>query len=292
MKNPIRCFKKLRIHPLLVPFVISFCLTGRGRIFFALFSFVTIHECCHCLVAKRFGGTVSSFAITPIGERATLQGTVDLSYGKRQLILLAGPFSNIIFLFLFFLLGQYKDCFLEYGRLNLILAVFNLLPILPLDGGRIFHYYLGERIGYLKAAKIMVKTSRYFGYCLILFGIIEAILSPYEISFLVIGFYFVYSNKREFLHIVYQIYEVFNAERKRDLSVAVVFLVEEKPLGIIVEEMNLEQYHFYLRKIDGKLFIKTQREMMKSLLEYGNSCSVFEIPWEKEVDRREYGVFS
>jgi len=291
MINPIRCLKKLRIHPLFIPFAVGICLTGRGRLFFALFCFVTIHECCHCLVAKKFGGKVSRFAITPIGERATLRGIDDLPYAKRQLILLVGPLSNLFFFCLFFVLGQYNGSFLEYAKINLLLAVFNLLPVFPLDGGRICHYYFGERIGYLKTAKMMVKMSRWFGYCLILLGVVQMILSPYEISFLVIGFYFVYANKREFLHIAYHTYAVFTTERKRNLSVVFVLLAEEKPLNVIIEEMNLEQYRYYLRKINGKLFAKTQQEMMKDLLTYGNFCSVFEVPWEKEVRCCEYGVF-
>lgn len=282
MKPLVPFWKKLHIHPLLIPFVFGFYFTGKGRLFLSFFCFVTIHECCHCVAAKAFGGRIQKFMITPVGERAILENIMDLSYGKRQLILLAGPFSNFLLMGIFFVLGRNNPLFWEYGWVNFVLWVFNLFPFFPLDGGRLLHFYLGERRGYLKTAKAMVKISRVFGYSLILWGLLQVVFSPYEISFLVIGFYFVYANKREFLHITYQTYHIFASERKKNLPVAVHYVKEEKTIGALVEELNLEQYHFYLRKVGGELFVKSQEELMKDLLQYGNTTLVFAVPWGKE----------
>lgn len=74
---------------------------------------------------------------------------------KKLIIALAGPFINLLFIILFIILKQ--KSILIY--INIIILIFNLLPIYPLDGGRILKYFLAIFCGRRKAYSITYVIS-------------------------------------------------------------------------------------------------------------------------------------
>jgi Zn-dependent protease len=62
--------------------------------------------------------------------------------------------------------------FVLLGWINLIMGVFNLLPALPMDGGRIFRALLQRRVGFLRATEISVTVARVAAGAMALIGIV------------------------------------------------------------------------------------------------------------------------
>ena len=174
----------------------------------AVFFFVTVHELCHSLVARRFGVKVRQITLLPIGGVASMSKMPEKPI-QEFLISIAGPLSNIaIMLILFFplksILGE--DVLLDFvrtrGRLstatwpltiayifwiNLFLAGFNMLPAFPMDGGRILRSILAAPLGYRRATKIAVNFGHVFALIFAYFGIVR-----FNIILLIIAF-FIYS---------------------------------------------------------------------------------------------------
>lgn len=180
-------------------FLILFIFLSFKTIIVAFIS-VLIHEMAHAWVAKRLGYNVEKIYIDIFHGAAEIDQKHQENYNDSIKIVAAGPLSNLILCLIFTLLFVYVDFadpILIYVKLmiiiNLFLAIFNLLPIYPLDGGRItkalFKKHLGE-IGQkysgilsLIFSILLLSYSLFaFDWILIIFSIIFVLFSYYEIN--------------------------------------------------------------------------------------------------------------
>ncbi|MHB8160271.1 MAG: site-2 protease family protein, partial [Thermoleophilia bacterium] len=133
-----------------------------------LFVCVVIHELCHSRMAQHYGGEVASITLLPIGGVSLLKNMPE-DPSKEFWVTIVGPISNLVIaaiLFPFIYLvpnpvdgpfGALRNAdvlvsisvqgFVSYLFLiNVMLAVFNLLPAFPLDGGRVLRSVLAQRM--------------------------------------------------------------------------------------------------------------------------------------------------
>ena len=105
-------------------------LTGLD-LFLSIFVAVLIHELAHTAVAKKLKHSVEHVYLDVFNGAAAIDTTY-LAYKDTILIVLAGPLSNLVLYFIGYYLGL--DIF---SSVNIFLFIFNILPIYPMDGGRI-----------------------------------------------------------------------------------------------------------------------------------------------------------
>lgn len=119
-----------------------------------IFIVVIIHELGHVIVAKRLKYQVESIELLPIGGVATISETHYKSSSDEWFIAGAGPFNNLLFIIVLIFYKElipHSTTLIEY---NLTLFFFNLLPALPLDGGRLLKAYLTKDRPYQEAKKV------------------------------------------------------------------------------------------------------------------------------------------
>ena len=130
-----------------------------------LFGCVLLHEFGHALTARRFGIATRYITLLPIGGLALLES---MPRDPRQeiVVALAGPAVNLVIAagawLAMRLAGESGVLFsLPFGQgllptllaANLMLAVFNLLPAFPMDGGRVLRAALSLRMDRLRATR-------------------------------------------------------------------------------------------------------------------------------------------
>ena len=149
------------------------------------FTSILLHELGHSIVALHYGIKVKSITLFVFGGVAHIAQDAPRPR-VEALIAGAGPVVSValggLFLGLFFLTRDSNEAIaalsLYLGRINLIVAIFNLIPGFPLDGGRLFRAIAWAIQGNLtKATRIASLVGRGIGYIFILGGLLLAFWS-------------------------------------------------------------------------------------------------------------------
>ena len=150
------------------------------------FTSVVAHELSHSLVGRANGIPVRSITLFLFGGVAHMTREAT-RHGAEFRMALAGPVASLVIGGIFFLLHLLLQGISEpvaalvfwLAQINVVLAIFNLIPGFPLDGGRIFRSLLWRFTGnYQCATRIAVEVGRGVGYLFVAGGIVLMFLYP------------------------------------------------------------------------------------------------------------------
>jgi len=152
------------------------------------FTSVVAHELAHSLVGRANGIPVKSITLFIFGGIAHMAREA-ARHGAELKMAAAGPVSSLVIGGLFFLLHLLIQGINEpvaamafwLARINVVLAVFNLIPGFPLDGGRVLRALLWRFSGdYKRSTRIAVRVGRGVAYLFILGGLLIIFLIPQQ----------------------------------------------------------------------------------------------------------------
>lgn len=162
---------------------INAVLTG---IFFilALFLCIVLHEFGHALTARHFGIGTRNITLLPIGGVASMEKMPDEPMEEVK-VALAGPAVNFVIAFILWLgiasLYPHLDeqqftqanvpILLQLFAVNILLAVFNLVPAFPMDGGRVLRALLTIKYGHVKATELAARVGQGFAVVMFFLGL-------------------------------------------------------------------------------------------------------------------------
>lgn len=151
----------------------------------ALFTCVLLHEFGHGLMARRFGISTRNITLLPIGGVANIEKLPEKP-GQELLVAIAGPAVNVVIaglIALGFLLAGKEGNWLELGQpitggnfmsglllVNLTLALFNLIPAFPMDGGRVLRAALSMKLGRATATEWAARIGQLLAIGFVFFG--------------------------------------------------------------------------------------------------------------------------
>jgi len=154
---------KLYIHPFTYILIILSVITGMFKELTMVLFIVIIHEIGHLTAALYYKWNTSKIVIYPFGGCLKFEEKINRSLKEELIILLCGPFFQIILLFLVsyltdigFMTYRNYEIFKTY---NYTLLGFNLLPIYPLDGGRLLNIFMNYLLPFKKGNKLVVFIS-------------------------------------------------------------------------------------------------------------------------------------
>ena len=148
-----------------------------------LFTSVLVHELAHSFVAKAKGLPVHGITLFIFGGVSNIGGEANKAKDEFA-IALVGPLTSLVLSVLFWGLlqvvgdpnGPLAAALFYLSLINLMLAVFNLLPGFPLDGGRVLRSILWGATGNLAmATRTATVVGQAFGWLLIAFGVFQVL---------------------------------------------------------------------------------------------------------------------
>lgn len=279
----VRITKFFYIHILLVPMLILAFVLKSQTTFFICFGVVLIHELFHLFAAIFAGVRVKSIVVLPFGMTLRLDESVIRHPKKEIIIAAAGPFANVLMLLV-------SDVVLKTqgGNLNLLIftvsnwsvLLLNLLPVPPLDGGRILRAAVIRQSGLISATRKMYKISRFFAVFVCILGILAMIISKSNPSLCVIGAFLIFSiveEKRNADILIAS--ELINEKEKfRDkklIKSVTITIRENAPAASVIRKINLSCFYVIYVVDENMKIVKTATEsdFIRAVKKYGYSVS-------------------
>ena len=151
----------------------------------SLFFCVLLHEFGHIAAARRYGIRTPDVTLLPIGGLARLE-KMPRKPSQELVVALAGPLVNFVIAGLLFPfvgnaavapdeidLSNPAAFFHTLMMANLSLAVFNLIPAFPMDGGRVLRALLAIRFPYARATSVAATIGQVLAFCGGLWGLLN-----------------------------------------------------------------------------------------------------------------------
>ena len=161
--------------------IFVFTMAGLGVKVAGVFAVVLWHEIAHCAMAAALGYRVREIELLPFGGVARIDRISEAGSISEIMMAAAGPISSLVMAAVIYLAmhrwPQWSLYLSFYLKVNLMLAIFNLLPAMPLDGGRILRALLALHWDYSTATSVVCTLSKVMAVALVTVTVLELYLS-------------------------------------------------------------------------------------------------------------------
>lgn len=233
------------IHPLTYVFIFLSFFSAKFKSIILFMGLILFHELGHLLTAKLFNWKIDKIYIYPLGGLTKFNDLINKPLHEELLVTIMGPIFQII---ISIVLSKIDQDIMNYNKL---LLTFNLLPITPLDGGKLLNSLISYFLPYKVTLNIVIKIS--------------------YIIYLLFNYYILFNIKSLFFVIV---------------SILLIFKIkeEEKSKSYYFDKFLLERYLYIFKYKKDVLisniynFYKYRNNLIKSenkLLNEKDICKLF-----------------
>lgn len=259
----------LKVHYLFLIWLVVLGTFGQLPYAMILFASVIFHELGHILAAANVGISVAEVELMPFGGVAQFNKMMGSDPGKEAAIALAGPANSLVLLVLGLLFSHYP-----WGMMlmesNVLLLLVNLLPVLPLDGGRVLRSFLVRREGVRAGSKHLLRCTVYGAVVLLALCGVLAYLKVFSINAVILACFVLYSARQERRMLPYMAMNHFShlsgsLTRTTVMPVRVLAVQEATPLKTALESLIPDHYHVFMiidpagrqRTVTEEIFLNT-----------------------------------
>lgn len=242
----------VRVHPLFALVALTYLLSGQGTLLLAYLLTLLVHEAGHYIAARHLHLPVSQLELTPFGGAMQIDLAAGLAPGHSFLLAASGIAVNLFMLLLCAPLLYFHpfSAFTVYLALaNLFMLLLNLLPFLPLDGGRMLLALLSIKWERAPAFRMLILLGRVVAVSFIGYSAALALRSGhFHAASLFLGFYLLYASALEERHSTSRYLAALISRRVRVdhgcvLSVQHICAVADMPLYSLLPQLQPGAYH-------------------------------------------------
>ena len=253
------------MHPLFIVMMGISVLIGQFVELVVLFGIVIIHELGHAAAAKLFGWKVVEIQLFPFGGVAVVEEADTATAAQEVIVALAGPLQNLLMILIAYVLGLleiWESSWTTYFiNANAIIALFNLIPILPLDGGRIAQAWLSKQMSYYYTLVISTWLSLILSGVLLMYCLFQLPDQGIHLNLFAIAGFLLFSNGYSLRDLHYRFIRFLMRRQKiSNLLVQNGCLLQPIVTGKMYRAISLakllkrESYHFiYVLDEDGTI---------------------------------------
>jgi len=164
---------------------------------------------------------------------------------QRGLVYLAGPAANVLIavgMWGFSYDALPSNVLHGIAMANIALAVFNLLPVFPLDGARLLQLFLGNRLGIKRANRILLKLTTPVAGVLLALGLVQAILYPWNFSLICAGLYLWWQGKRLPAILHWEWLVAMHAKKDKLLPIKKIVLPQDTTVKMAAEYLGWDYF--------------------------------------------------
>jgi stage IV sporulation protein FB len=254
----LRLFKAggitFRFHWVFIVLLFLLAFYGYLQETLLLFGLVLAHELVHMVAAKAHGLEIGDVELLPFGGVARIEDALEIDPEVETNVALAGPVFNFILVAVAMLIyanvpsWRENETFLFFIRCNLVLGIFNLLPALPLDGGRILRAKLAGSLGFQQATELAVKISQMMAVLLLTLGILLFYFGHFHLTLFVAAGFLYYAAEKERTLAMYAFIRSLSRKKKMFydqgvMPLATLMALSDTPLKDVLRRFAMKKYH-------------------------------------------------
>lgn len=233
---------KVKINPLWIILLFVLSYFGSMQYVITYFIFLLLHEMGHMYMARALGYRFDTIDFMPFGLGLKTNSTY-ISVKNDILISIAGPLTNIIFILIIVMLWWFVPITYYYTLdmfyVNLSILIFNILPIFPLDGGRVIMLILKSKYRLLAVRIMRVVTI----VSVILFAslFVWSIFTTFNITFFMFSvFLFLSYDSVEFDVMLYVLKGVFEKDYSKPIEIKTFILYGEVNKSVLIKYLSID----------------------------------------------------
>ncbi len=191
---------KIKINFLLLILLPLYFYYGYGVEISVCLISVFLHEFSHVFVSNKIGLDMIEIEMFPFGGVAKSKESFWISTIDEIFISIAGPIMNFVIVIIFIFINKVApniNIIEIIIKANLIIGLFNVLPIFPLDGGRILRSYISSKIGYKNGTIKLVYITYAISILSIIYGLITFVMHGKGIYLIFISLFILLAARKE-----------------------------------------------------------------------------------------------
>ena len=279
------------INPFFILVLFAVTALGLWGKLYLIYCIILVHELAHCVTARMLHVRIRQLEFLPFGVAAKIEEALELKPYSEAAIAVSGPLSNILMaLVAVFLKYSFLPALemVYFVQINLMLGGFNLLPALPMDGGRCLRALLSQKIGVKRSMGVVLMITKIIGIGALGTGVYfltRKIISPN--LFMIAGLLLFYAIRGSREKAYLQIRSVtFNNDRFKhsgSMGVRQLAVRDDTTLGRLVDMMVPGRYHIIT--VVNRNFSQSgqldEGDIMNAYIKYGSNVPLRRIVGQK-----------
>lgn len=288
---------QLRVNGLFVLLLLGLAWANQLVEGLMVFVIVLLHEFGHVVAAKGCGIDVREVELLPFGGVARMEGLLETDPTVETTVALAGPLTNVVLVVAGAVIWRLdvvaEASVLFFVSANVAVCLINLVPALPLDGGRLYRAYRSRKVGFRRATKEAVRLGRVFAVVLVVIGAVLLHIGVASVTLLILGVFVFIAAGKEHETAAYTF--MAHLARKQEelgkhgcMGVETLAAHQDASLKQVLDRFMPQKYHVvWIVDEEGRLTgVASERDVLDALFERGPDLPVRSIAQWQFIDRK------